>query len=45
MPVTWASRVARAAPVMPHLNQKMKMGARMMLIPTESRVEPMAFFG
>lgn len=43
MPTTWARRVATAAPVMPHLNQKMKMGARMMLIPTERRVEPMAF--
>lgn len=45
MPTTWARRVATAAPVMPHLNQKMKMGARMMLIPTERRVEPMAFLG
>lgn len=24
MPTTWARRVATAAPVMPHLNQKMK---------------------
>lgn len=45
MPAIWAISVASAAPVMPHLSQKMKMGARTMLMPTESRVEPMAFFG
>ena len=45
MPAIWAINVANAAPVMPHLNQKIKIGARTMLMPTESRVEPMAFFG
>ena len=42
---TWPMTVATAAPIMPHLKTKMKIGSRMMLITAPANVEIMANLG
>ena len=39
---TWPMTVATAAPIMPHLQPKMKMGSRMMFSTAPARLEIMA---
>ena len=41
----WPKTVATAAPIMPHLQPKMKMGSRMILNTAPASVEIMANFG